>query len=86
MKDLYEGLPIKEWLKKQNKELLELEKHITEDITPLLLMDATKKNTWDLLCEQHGNIEEKMSNCCGAKIIYTNICKECREHCGTVYS
>lgn len=85
MKDLYEGLPIKEWLKKQNKELLELEKHITENITPLLLMDATKKNTWELLEKTHGDIETIQSNCCGAVVFFDDLCKYCREHCCKVY-
>ncbi|MGB3153050.1 MAG: hypothetical protein WBB06_00510 [Chitinophagaceae bacterium] len=40
---VYEGLPIKEWFKKQNKELMELEKYIVEYEIPLLLIDATKK-------------------------------------------
>jgi len=25
---------------------------------------------------------EELSDCCGAEIIYTDICSECKEHCG----
>lgn len=25
--------------------------------------------------------EEEVSDCCGAEIIYTDICSECKEHC-----
>lgn len=28
--------------------------------------------------------EEEVSNCCGAKIIWTDICSECKEHCDPV--
>ena len=24
---------------------------------------------------------EELSDCCGAEIIYTDICSECKEHC-----
>ena len=39
----------------------------------------------DELIEEHGGIEEIVSNCCGSKIIYSDLCKSCKEHCGKVY-
>jgi len=26
-----------------------------------------------------------VSNCCGARILYTDICGDCKEHCSPVY-
>jgi len=42
----------------------------------LILMNLENKTTV---------IQEIESNCCGAAIIYSDICSDCKEHCDSDY-
>jgi len=45
-----------------------------------------KRIYWEALIKTHGNYEEVVSNCCGAKVYEdTDLCSDCKEHCEKHY-
>jgi hypothetical protein len=47
--------------------------------------ELTKVTEEVFVCDPCKKEMEKTSNCCGATIIQTDICKDCGEHCGKTW-